>query len=178
MNKTIILDTNVYGELLIEEKSEELVQKIKADKSRRVYGVNIIEKELNETPSDIKYKGEKLRGLLIDLFETLSEEILNVTPLAKHLAGDYLKRYKKLSKTKKYDINKEKYSEKNIETDFEILAVASLNSIDMVVSSDRRTMLSKLSKDVCKYINDQNGLRTPKLLDYKDFKEDLTKWIF
>ena len=177
-NKTYILDTNVYGELLIERNREELVAKIKADKVCVVYGVDIIEDELSKTPQEIKYKGRELRKLLIDLFETVSKEIIKFTPLAKYLAEDYFKRYKKLSKTKKYNISKEKYSEGNLKTDFGILATASLNSIDIVVSSDIRTMLSQLSKDVCKYVNDQNKLRTPNLLDYKDFKEEITKWSY
>ncbi len=175
MQNKIILDTNVYGEILVEENREELVKKIKEDKSSVIYGVDIIEEELSETPSEIKYKGKELKKLLIDLFETISKEIINITPLAKYLAEDYFRRYKKLSKTKKYNINKEKYSEKNLKIDFEILAIASLNSIDIVVSSDIRTMLSQISKDICKYINNQNKLRTPRLLDYKSFKENLAK---
>lgn len=167
--KTYILDTNVYGELLIEKNREKLIEKIKEDKSNLIYGVDIVEKELSETPSDIKYKGNELRKLLIDLFESLSKNIINSTPLAKYLANAYFKKYKKLSK--KYNINKEKHNENNLKIDFEIIAIASLNSIDIVVSSDKRTMLSQISKDICKYINDKNGLRTPELLDYLKFKE-------
>ena len=118
IQQTYILDTNVYGELLIEDNREELVQKI----------------------------------------ETNKNNLINASPIAKYLAEDYLKKLKK-------------YSEKNLRIDFLIIAVASLNSVDIVVSSDKRTMLSDLSKKVYGEINRINSLRTPKLLEYKKFKE-------
>ena len=80
--RTVILDTNVYGELLIEENDEELIDKIRTDKKNLIYGIDIIEKELEKTPIEIKYKGKELRKLLIDLFESLSDEVINITPLS------------------------------------------------------------------------------------------------
>lgn len=171
----IILDTNAYGELLLEENSEELIQKIRTDKFRLIYGVDVIERELEKTPLELKYKGQELRKLLVDLFESLSDKIIKVTPLVKHLAEDYFNRYKKISKTKAYKKVKAKYSEENIKIDFQIIAIASLNSIDIVVSSDTRTMLSQIAKDVYKHINKLNRLRTPKLIEYKKFKEEYLK---
>lgn len=168
IQKTYILDTNVYGELLIEPNSDRLVKKIKTNKSFFIFGVDIIEQELSETPLHIKHKGEIAQKLLIELFETLSDEIITITPLAKHLAEDYLKKSKELAK--KHKISK-KYDEKNLIIDFQIIATASLNSVDIVVSSDKRTMLSELSQKVYSLINKINGLRTPELLEYKKFKE-------
>ncbi len=168
---TYILDTNVYGELLIEPNSDELVKKIRRNKSYFIYGVDIIEQELSETPLHIKYKGDVTQKLLIELFELLSDEIITVTSLAGHLAEDYFRRYKELSKSGKYPIIKEKYDEKNLKIDFQIIAIASIRSVDIVVSSDKRTMLSQLARDVYDHINKMNGLRTPELLEYEKFKE-------
>ena len=168
---TYILDTNVYGELLIDIDREELTKKIRTNKSYFVYGINVVEGELSKTPITIKYKGKPARKLLIGLFELLSDEILTVTPLTKHLAEDYFKRYKELAKSGKYKIIKEKYGEKSLRIDFQIIAIASIKAIDVVVSSDTRTMLSQLARDVYAHINKINGLRTPELIEYKNFKE-------
>ena len=91
---TYILDTNVYGELLIEPNTDELVRKIRRNKSFFIYGVDVIELELSETPLHMKYKGKTTRKLLIELFESLSDEIITVNPLAKYLAEGYLKKHK------------------------------------------------------------------------------------
>ncbi len=171
IQKTYILDTNVYGELLIEPNREELVQKIETTKTFFIYGVDVIENELSETPAHVEYRGKTTRELLLTLFKLLADEIINVTPLAKHLAEDYFKKYKKLAKSSKYKITKQEYDEKSLKTDFQIIAIASLKSADIVVSSDKRTMLSQLAKEVYAYINKINNLRTPELLEYKRFKE-------
>ena len=169
--RTVILDTNVYGELLIEENDEELIDKIRTDKKNLIYGIDIIEKELEKTPIEIKYKGKELRKLLIDLFESLSDEVINITPLAKHLAGEYFERYEKVSKSKKYNTLKEKHEDQNFKIDLQIIAIASIHSVDIVVSADTRTMLSQISKDIFKHVNKINRLRTPEFLIYKEFKE-------
>ena len=168
---TYILDTNVYGELLIEPNTDELVRKIRRNKSFFIYGVDVIELELSETPLHMKYKGKTTRKLLIELFESLSDEIITVNPLAKYLAEGYLKKYKESAKSGKYKITKEKYDEESLKTDFEIIAIASIRGIDIVVSLDKRTLLSHLAKDVYMHINSINGLRTPKLIEYERFKE-------
>ena len=108
---------------------------------------------------------------MIGLFELLSDEILTVTPLAKHLAEDYFRRYKELAKLGKYKVIKEKYDEENLKIDFQIIAIASIKAIDVVVSSDTRTMLSQLAKDVYAHINRINNLRIPELTEYEKFKE-------
>ena len=62
-------------------------------------------------------------------------------------------------------------SEEDLKVDFEIIAVASLKEVDIVVSADKRTMLSKLANETYDLVNKTNGLRTPKLVDYFEFKE-------
>lgn len=172
IQKTYILDTNVYGELLIEANREELVQKIETNKTFFIYGVDVIEKELSETPIHIRYRGETTKEVLLTLFKSLVDEIINVSPIAKYLAEDYFKKYKELAKKDKVS---KKYDEENLRIDFLIIAVASLNSVDIVVSSDKRTMLSDLAKKVYSQINRINDLRTPELIEYKRFKEEYLK---
>jgi len=176
---TYILDTNVYGELLTESDREVLVQKISTNKTTIIYGVDVIELELKNAPKDVKYKGIFFRNALMELFESLVDEVMKVTPIARYLAVEYFKKYVQLKNSGKYynliKDKRKKYSEDDLKVDFQIIAVASLNSVDVVVSSDTRTMLSDLSKDVYEYVNKINGLRTPKLIEYEDFKENYLK---
>ena len=171
MQKTYILDTNIYGELLIEPNSDELIQKIKTIKHFFIYGVDVIEKELSETPSHVKYGGKMTREVLFTLFDSLVDEIIKVSPIAKYLAEEYHKKYRELAKSGKYRITKEKYDKKNLKIDFQIIAIASIKSVDIIVSADKRTMFSQLAKDIYVHINKINSLRTPELLEYEKFKE-------
>ncbi len=171
--KTYILDTNVYGELLIEKSSKEIINKISIDKSLYIYGINIIEHELKSTPVGIKYQNQLLKEAILSIYKLLIDENLKLFPLAKHLAKEYYKEFCKLRGSGKY--NKllsqkiKKYTEEDLKVDFEIIAIASIKSIDIVVSTDKRTMLSEVAKETYDKINRVNNLRTPKLIKYSEF---------
>lgn len=157
IQKTYILDTNVYGEIFVEPNREQIVQKLKTTKTFFIYGVDVIEKELYNAPKDIKYRGKFFREALLSLFKTLADEVIHVTPIAEYLANQYFKKYKELEISGRfYKLIKEKrkkYTEKDLKIDFEIIAVAPINGIDIVVSADKRTMLSKLATDTYDIIN-------------------------
>ena len=167
IQRTFILDTNVYGEILIEPNREKLVQKIETTKTFFIYGVDIIEKELSETPSHVKYKGEITRDVLHTLFNSIVDKVITLSPIAKYLAEEYFREYEELSKKQSIAI---KFNKENLKIDFQIIAIASLHSVDIVVSSDKRTMLSELSQKIYSLVNKVNSLRTPELLEYKEFK--------
>ena len=79
------------------------------------------------------------------------------------------------SKNGLIDSKTKKYSEDDLEADFQIIVVASLKGVDVVVSTDKRTILSKLAEDTYTIINKANGLSTPKLVKYSDFKSRYIK---
>lgn len=60
---------------------------------------------------------------------------------------------------------------KNIETDFTIVACASMYGLDIVVSDDKRTMFKKRVLKTYKSINKKENLRNPEFWFYKDLKE-------
>ena len=60
---------------------------------------------------------------------------------------------------------------KKIMNDFKIIACASLGGMDVVVSTDDRTMLSEISKKSYAAVNDSKGLRTPGFWDYLRFRK-------
>jgi len=174
IQKTYILDTNVYGEILIEIDSEKIIKGVKGDKTTYVYGVDVIENELEDAPVGIKLKGKILKEAVLTIYKTIIDEELKLSPVAKYLASEYYKEFDKLRKSGKYykilDPKVKKYSEEDLRIDFQIIAEASLKGIDVVVSTDRRTILSNIAEDTYNKVNRLNGLRTPRLVRYSDFK--------
>jgi len=179
MNKTIILDTNVYGELLVEKKSEELIEKINQDKSICIYGIDIIEKELKDTPEEIKYQNKILKDAVLSIYKTLVNKELRLFPVAQYLATEYYKRFDELRNSSRYSKTIapkiKKYKEEDLKVDFQIIAVASIKNIDIVVSTDKRTILSEIAEDTYKKVNNENNLRTPILVKYSDFRKRYSK---
>lgn len=177
---TYIFDTNVYGELLIEINSDGIIEGIKKDKNIYVYGIDIIENELRESPTKIMYKGRLLREAVLAIYRTIVDDEFRLFPVAKYLAFEYFKKFDELRKIGKYSqiVNPKlkKYTEEDLKVDFQIIAVASLKDIDIVVSTDKRTILSNLAEYTYNKVNKVNGLRTPRLVKYSDFKNRYVKW--
>tara|TARA_Y100000310_G_scaffold258520_1_gene266960 strand:- start:920 stop:1498 length:579 start_codon:yes stop_codon:yes gene_type:complete len=176
---TYILDTNVYGELLIEPNSEDIIKGINKDESTYIYGINIIEDELRDTPIEIKLGKKLFRDAVISIYEIIVDEELKLFPVAKYIASKYYEEYDRLRKSGRYyklvDSKTKKYTEDDLKVDFQIIAMASLKGIDIVVSTDRRTILSNLAENTYNKVNKLNGLRTPRLVRYSDFKKRYLK---
>lgn len=171
MPATFIMDTAFYGQLLLEPDKERPINKIKTTKTFFIVGLDVIEKELFETPAHVTYRGESTRKLLITLFSSLVDKVDRLPPIASYLADKYFQRYKAIAKRGK-EAKLLMYGEPNLKIDFQIIAFASLKSIDIVVSPDKRTMLSALARRVYASVNARNGLRTPRLIDYSEFKKN------
>ena len=132
MPTTFIMDTAFYGQLLLEPEKEKLINKIKTTKTFFIVGLDVIEKELFETPVHVTYRGESTRKLLITLFSSLVDKIDRLPPIANYLADEYLQKYKAIAKRRE-EAKLLRYGEPNLKTDFQIIAFASLKSIDIVV---------------------------------------------
>jgi len=151
-----LLDTNIYG-LLAENKKllfnfEELLKK----QNIIVYGADIIRKELRNTPKKIKLEKEKLRLLLLKIYDkSINNKELKTNDSILTLAMEYFKQYKKLGGVQSYH---------NIKNDFIIVAIASLNNLDIIVTEDNKTMASKRAIKSYVKINILHSLRTPKFL--------------
>ena len=175
IQKIYILDTNVYVELLIEKGSLDIIRRIERDKSLLIYGVDVIEHELHDVPSDKKIKGKMFRDVLLATYNSLIDDEIPLSPLANYLASKYFGKYTELRKSGKYyKVVKDKelkYSERDLKIDFEVIAVASLKGVDIVVSADKRTMFSKLATETYSIVNKLNGLKTPNLVDYFEFRK-------
>lgn len=179
IQRTLILDTNVYGELLVEHDGFELIRRIKADNALYIYGVDKIEHELHDVPSDKKIKGKIFREMVLSAYRSLVDEELVFTPLVNYLTSKYYEKYRELRKSGKYYALIKpkglKYDESDLKIDFGIIAVASLKGVDIVVSADKRTMMSGLATATYDVVNKVNGLRTPALVDYFVFRKRYLK---
>src|SRR3989344_3580330 len=102
IQKTYIFDTNVYGEILIEANSQEIIKNIENDRGIYLYGVDIIEKELERSLIDVKYKGKILQEAVLSIYNILVDEELKLFPVAVYLAAEYYKKFDQLRKSGKY----------------------------------------------------------------------------
>ena len=75
----VIFDTNIYGKLIEEKYFEEISTKIKEDKEFKVYGSQIIRKELRDTPKTSKLGKLNKRNLLLNFSDIFNSAIINKT---------------------------------------------------------------------------------------------------
>ncbi|MDI6738681.1 MAG: hypothetical protein QME12_09315 [Nanoarchaeota archaeon] len=68
----VIFDTNIYGRLIEEPKSSEIISKIRIDNEFKVYGFHPIRKELRDMPKSSKLGKIGKRNLLLSVYDTLT----------------------------------------------------------------------------------------------------------
>src|SRR3989344_3532130 len=158
-SKRLLLDTSIYG-IFAESEALELVEKIASSERIIVYGFSIVRKELRDTPKTMVKKGMKLRNILLSYYDFITEgHFLPLTRLIEVLAEEYLKSYDGgISKAK-------------LKSDFMIVACASLNGLDILVSADNHSMFSKKAIEAYLKVNNQNGLRTPQFYSPKQLEQ-------
>ena len=69
--------------------------------------------------------------------------------------------------------NKESLSEGSIKNDFAIIATATIYQLDIVVSGDKKSMLSEKAITSYEKVNADYGLANPKWREYEKFKTEL-----
>lgn len=165
--KKLLFDTNIYGEMVVDPKIEQVKNGFeKCKKQILIYGIrNIIRKELRQTPKDSLIEGKKLRSNMLGLYDlfTMNHD-LSLTEEYKKLADDYYKEYRKVGGSK---------SKETMSNDLLIVACASSKDMDIVVSEDEKTMLTENAVKAYKLVNDINNKRTPKFIGYNEFKSEL-----
>ena len=163
MNK-ILLDTNIYGELVKESALLIIKEKIK-NKEDLIYGVDVIRKELRDTPKKSLLLSRNLRISLLSLYdEFVGKHTIKLNEEMARTAKKYYKVYREFGGAK---------SMQEIINDFYIVACASHKEMDVVVTKDKFTMLGELSVKSYKIVDDILNLRTPKFWDYDYFK----RWL-
>ena len=165
--KRLLLDTCIYGELII-DKDIELIKQSSHKQKIVIYGLSFIRKELRATSKTKQYQGKKLRLDLLSLYDELvKDKTLNVEEeLARSIAKKYYQAYRQCGGN---------YSEQELLADYLIVACAALKGMDIVVSNDHATMLSDNSLRAYSLVNTTAQLQKPKFVDYQEFKAFLLK---
>mgnify|MGYP001598317108 FL=1 len=159
----VVFDTNVYGLLIIENDNEKIRDSITKDKDFLVYGAKIIRNELRDTPKNIRVGRFNARSLLLSLYDEITRgRQVEDHGLVSDLAIDFYNEYVKIGG---------KRSWKEMHNDFMIVAYACSNNLDVLISEDAKTMLSKRALESYKNIAVKANLRVPNFWTYKDLRE-------
>lgn len=159
----VIFDTNIYALLAAEREIEKIEPKITHSPLLTVYGCSVVRKELRQNPF------KKTRNTLLQLYDHITKErTLEVSKRAEKLAREYYEESKLLGK------EKSKSWDKNYE-DFLIIAIASLEKLDIVFSDDKTTMFGRFSIMAYHTVNLKNNLRSPNFLSYSILKSSFCK---
>lgn len=166
--KRIIFDTSVYGNLVMEDAVRKRIEEMAKTKEYIIYGNSIIRKELRQTPKTLILKKRNLRILLLTLYDSFVKKEnhdLKINILIETLSKDYFKEYKK---------NNGVFSDNELKDDLMIIATATIYHLDIVVSNDERTMLSKQLVKVYESVNREYGMKNPLFKNYLKFKKELS----
>ena len=159
----MLLDTNVYGQLILDKAvAKDMLDLMPS--LLLIYGSEVVRAELRDVSKKEKVEDKSKRMLLLNLYDALTQEedrTYRTTPFIEILSLQYFDEYSKLEGKKGYE---------ELRKDFVIIATASIHGLDVVVSSDTKTMLSDEAKEAYENVNDKNQLRTPQLLVYEELK--------
>jgi hypothetical protein len=166
--KKLILDTNIYGEMVIDKELNILKNACSINSNFLIYGFQVIRKELRDTSKNKSFAGRNLRVALLSLYD----EFVGVHNLDVDLE------YLKLLAKKYYETYKQfggGYPENILMNDYLIVACASKKEMDIVVSDDDASMLSELSLKAYSIVNKNLQLKNPEFINYLSFKILLTR---
>ena len=166
--KRIMIDTSIY-EFVLKYIEKSVLEVILLQKRMIFYGNGIIRKELREIPKskkDIVYGNVRgLRSALLQLYDLIvGKHHCQITKQMEELADKYFTVYRTLGGFA---------AKKEIINDFRIVACASLNNLDILVSEDTRTMLSEISINSYKTVNQLFGFKTPNFIKFNEFRNKL-----
>ena len=155
----VLFDTNVYGIIAKTATPNQFVSLIE-NKGAIVCGSTIIRFELRKISKDASTGGLKLRKIVLGIYDALVDDKRNysITGLIESIATEYYKNYPG------------NYSWKEMENDFLIVATASLHHIDIVISNDEKTMISKDAILAYKLVNRKFEFETPKFIKLDEFE--------
>jgi len=165
--KKILLDTNIYGKIVVDAEKKLIHAKIHSAQdslSFLIYGFVIIRKELRAVKRVVE--GMNLRSDLLKVYDDLVKKTYPLENEMERLAEEYFNTYLNLGGTTPKD---------KLFNDLLIIACASIKNLNVVVSEDRRTMLGEVAVRAYQQINNNNNYPQPEFLSYEEFKNELKK---
>ena len=164
--RRILFDTSIYGYLESDPHTLEII-KIKYKKDFILYGCSTIRKELKNTPKEIVHEKHKVRIVLLNIYDSFivkENHDLKYNKLVETLASDYFKEYRK---------NGGSLSNDALKNDLIIIATATIYKLDIIVSADKKSMLSEKAIRSYMEVNKIYGMRDPEFILYEKFKKQL-----
>ena len=160
----VIFDTNIYGLLIKEGKIDLIRKKILKDTNFIIYGFQPIRKELRDTPKSGKLGRLSKRNLLLGLYDQLTKgRYLEDSIKINRLALKFYNAYRQFGGIRSW-------KDTNIDVDFTIVACASFYKLDIVVSDDSKTMLSKAAMKAYKHITLKESMKYPNFWKHSDLR--------
>jgi len=160
----VILDTNIYGELVKDPLAGKIIDVINPS-IVLIYGIDIIRKELRDTPKKDRLAQKNLRIALLALYDRLvKDHTIKTSLMMRDLAEKYDLTYRELGGKKPRE---------SLQPDFIIVSCASLKGMDIIVTNDNATLASELSQKAFRIVNMARNLRMPGFRDYEKFK----RWL-
>ena len=160
--KRLLLDTNIYGELIFDADLDNLKDKIK--EGCVIHGFDIVRKELRNTPKESHQFGKNVRLSLLFLYDDLIKKSYSITEDMNELSYLYYTTYRTLGGSKSFD---------DLKNDFCVVACATIHQIDIVVSEDNKTMLVENALKAYDIVNSSRKVKTPEFIGYLKFK----RWL-
>lgn len=158
------MDTNIFGLLVKELNIEQIGDQITSDKDFIIYGFPLIRKELRDTPKSEKLGRFSTRNLILNLYDKLTKGRYLHDSLEIHqLAMKFYNTYRAFGGIRSWH-------DTNIDVDFTIVACASKYKLDLVVSDDSKTLMSKPALKSYKHICIKEALWQPNFWKYSDLK--------
>lgn len=162
--KRLLLDTNIYGLIIVDPKREEIHTTIHSNKELYLYGFEVVRKELRSTKRAAV--NMNLRMDLLRLYDDLVTKSYELNLEMEKLAEQYYGLYWDLGGT---------FPKSEMMNDFLIIACASLKNLDVVVSHDTKTMFHELAIKAYTSVNKINNLKLPEFIGYEKFKNGIKK---
>ena len=163
--KRVILDTNIYGRIVETEDFESLRELIRKS-GLLIYGNKIVREELRRTPEGL-IDGINLRADLLRLYSEITKNReIGFNQKVAETAESYYLTYKQIGGMT---------AQNKMRNDFLIVASASVNNLDIVVSEDNATMRNEIALRAYYIINLALKLRMPRFIGYEEFKKEIKK---
>jgi len=164
ITKKILLDTNVYGRIVLDEERELVHNKIHSSSDILIFGFVIVRKELRATERMIV--NINLKADLLRVYDDLVKKTYSLESKMEKLAEEYYEAYSKFGGTT---------PKSKLINDLLIVACASVKDLNVVVSDDARTMFGELAVKAYQFVNKLKKYPLPGFLSYGEFKDVLKK---
>ena len=162
--KRLMLDTNIYGHIVVDDDRDDVHKTIHANENISIYGFEIVRKELRATKRNVL--GINLRMDLLRVYDELVKRSYEVDKAVKTLANEYYESYLEIGGT---------HPKGKLFNDLLIIACASIKDLDIVVSNDVRTMINEFAITAYKKVNKTKGINLPGFINYEEFKNVIRK---